>query len=427
MALTSIKSIFAREILDSRGNPTIETAVVLEGGAKGVAAVPSGASTGIFEAIELRDGDKSRYLGKGVLKAVKNVNTEVFSAMKGRDAAAYAENDEIMIKLDGTANKARLGANAILSVSLAAAKAAAASQNLPLYKFLSGNANGLPVPMCNVINGGAHASNTLDVQEFMIMPAGAPNFTEGIRWAAEVFHHLNKALKKRNMSVAVGDEGGYAPDLGSDDQALELLIEAIENAGYKAGKDIYIALDAAVSEWYTDKGDYFLPKKKISLTRAELVDYWAKLAAKYPIISLEDGMAEDDWEGWRALTEKLGKKVQLVGDDLFVTNTERLRRGIDSQAANAVLIKPNQIGTLTETINAIKMADKAGYASVISHRSGETEDTVIADLAVGLSVTQIKTGSLSRSERTAKYNRLLYIEYELGKKAVYPGKKAFRF
>lgn len=425
MSATLIKDIFAREVIDSRGNPTVEAIVTLEGGAKGVAAVPSGASTGMFEAVELRDGDKKRYLGKGVLKAVNNANTEIKSALVGKDAVDYRNIDKIMIDLDGTPNKARLGANAILAVSLASAKAAAASAGLPLYKFLGGENAGLPVPMCNIINGGAHASNTVDVQEFMIMPVNAPNFTEGLRWAAEIFHSLNKVLKARGMSVAVGDEGGYAPDLTSDEDALNTLIEAIEKAGYKAGTDVLIAIDAASSEWYTPEGDYFLPKKKVRMTRQELINYWADLTAKYPIVSLEDGVAEEDWEGWKTLTDTIGDKVQLVGDDLFVTNTERLSRGIATKTANSILIKPNQIGSLSETIDAVKMAQAAGYTAVMSHRSGETEDTTIADLAVATGATQIKTGSLSRSDRVAKYNRLLFIEHELGAKATYPQAKAF--
>ena len=426
MASTSIKNIFAREILDSRGNPTVEAIVTLESGAQGVAAVPSGASTGIFEAVELRDGDKKRYLGKGVLKAVNNVNTEIFEALKGKDALDYAANDKIMIELDGTENKGRLGANAILAVSLAASKAAANSLGVPLYKYLGGDsATILPVPMCNIINGGAHASNNVDIQEFMIMPVNAPSFTEGIRWCAEVFHHLAKVLTSKGLSTAVGDEGGFAPNLKSSDEALDTIIEAIEKAGYRPGDDIKIALDAASSEWYTEQGDYFLPKNKQRMTRDELVEYWDKLTAKYPIISLEDGLAEEDWEGWQKLTQKIGKRVQLVGDDLFVTNTKRLQRGIENNVANSILIKPNQIGSLSETINAVKMAQNAGYTAVMSHRSGETEDTTIADLAVATGATQIKTGSLSRSERIAKFNRLLYIEYELGNNAKYPAMNAF--
>ena len=426
MASTSIKNIFAREILDSRGNPTVEAIVTLESGAQGVAAVPSGASTGIFEAVELRDGDKKRYLGKGVLKAVNNVNTEIFEALKGKDALDYAANDKIMIELDGTENKSRLGANAILAVSLAASKAAANSLGVPLYKYLGGDsATILPVPMCNIINGGAHASNNVDIQEFMIMPVNAPSFTEGIRWCAEVFHHLAKVLTSKGLSTAVGDEGGFAPNLKSSDEALDTIIEAIEKAGYRPGDDIKIALDAASSEWYTEQGDYFLPKNKQRMTRDELVEYWDKLTAKYPIISLEDGLAEEDWEGWQKLTQKIGKRVQLVGDDLFVTNTKRLQRGIENNVANSILIKPNQIGSLSETINAVKMAQNAGYTAVMSHRSGETEDTTIADLAVATGATQIKTGSLSRSERIAKFNRLLYIEYELGNNAKYPAMNAF--
>jgi enolase len=426
MASTSIKNVFAREIIDSRGNPTVEAIVTLESGAQGVAAVPSGASTGIFEAVELRDGDKKRYLGKGVLKAVNNVNTEIFEALKGQDALDYAANDKIMIELDGTENKGRLGANAILAVSLAASKAAAKTLGIPLYKYLGGDsATVLPVPMCNIINGGAHASNNIDIQEFMIMPVSAHSFTEGIRWCAEVFHHLAKVLTSKGLSTAVGDEGGFAPDLKSSDEALDTILEAIEKAGYIPNDDIKIALDAASSEWYTEQGDYFLPKNKQKMTRDELVEYWDKLTSKYPIISLEDGLAEEDWEGWQKLTQKIGKRVQLVGDDLFVTNTKRLQRGIENNVANSILIKPNQIGSLSETINAVKMAQNAGYTAVMSHRSGETEDTTIADLAVATGATQIKTGSLSRSERIAKFNRLLYIEYELGNNAKYPALDAF--
>lgn len=426
MASTSIKNIFAREVIDSRGNPTVEAIVTLESGAQGVAAVPSGASTGMFEAVELRDGDKKRYLGKGVLNAVKNANTEIFAALKGRDALDYAMNDKIMIELDGTDNKGRLGANAILAVSLAASKAAANSLGVPLYKYLGGeSAQVLPVPMCNIINGGAHASNNIDVQEFMIMPVNAPSFTEGIRWCAEVFHNLAKVLKKKGLSTAVGDEGGFAPDLKSNEEALDTIIEAIENAGYKPGVDVKIAIDAASSEWYTEQGDYFLPKNKIKLTRDELIAYWDKFTTTYPIISLEDGLAEEDWDGWKKLTSKIGHRVQLVGDDLFVTNTKRLTRGIENNVGNSILIKPNQIGSLSETINAVKMAQNAGYTAVMSHRSGETEDTTIADLAVATGATQIKTGSLSRSERIAKFNRLMYIEYELGKNAKYLGLDAF--
>ncbi|HHW90177.1 MAG TPA: phosphopyruvate hydratase [Clostridiales bacterium] len=426
MASTSIKNVFAREIIDSRGNPTVEAIVTLESGAQGIAAVPSGASTGIFEAVELRDGDKKRYLGKGVLKAVNNVNTEIFEALKGQDALDYAANDKIMIELDGTENKGRLGANAILAVSLAASKAAAKTLGIPLYKYLGGDsATVLPVPMCNIINGGAHASNNIDIQEFMIMPVSAHSFTEGIRWCAEVFHHLAKVLTSKGLSTAVGDEGGFAPDLKSSDEALDTILEAIEKAGYIPNDDIKIALDAASSEWYTEQGDYFLPKNKQKMTRDELVEYWDKLTSKYPIISLEDGLAEEDWEGWQKLTQKIGKRVQLVGDDLFVTNTKRLQRGIENNVANSILIKPNQIGSLSETINAVKMAQNAGYTAVMSHRSGETEDTTIADLAVATGATQIKTGSLSRSERIAKFNRLLYIEYELGNNAKYPALDAF--
>ncbi len=426
MGTFSISRISAREILDSRGNPTVEAEVELSGGAIGVAAVPSGASTGAFEAVELRDGDKARYVGKGVLKAVANVNTELASALKGKDASDQQAIDEVMIKLDGTPNKSRLGANAILGVSMAAAKAAALAKGQPLYNYLGGSdAVSLPVPMCNILNGGAHASNTIDVQEFMIMPVSAPTFSEGLRASAEIFHSLAKVLKGRNLSTAVGDEGGFAPDVKDNHDALDTILLAIENAGYKAGKDIFIALDAASTEWYTENGMYKLPKSGYSYTTEQLVAYWETLIGKYPIISIEDGLAEDDWAGWQALTARIGNKVQLVGDDLFVTNSERLQRGIDTKAANSLLVKPNQIGTLTETIQAVRTAQGANYTAVLSHRSGETEDTTISDLAVALGATQIKTGSLSRGERTAKYNRLLQIESQLGSKAKYPGMNAF--
>lgn len=425
MANLRIKDIIAREIIDSRGNPTVEATVILKNGSRAKAAVPSGASTGLFEAVELRDGDKSRYLGKGVLKAVNNVNTEIKNALLNKDASNQTEIDKIMVNLDGTQNKGRLGANAILAVSLAVAKAAANAKKLSLYAYLNkSKAYTCPVPMCNVLNGGAHASNNIDIQEFMIMPVGAPNFTEGIRWCAEIFHHLAKILKSKNLSTAVGDEGGYAPNLKSAEEALDLIVKAVENAGYKMGKDIVFAIDAAASEWFKD-GGYFLPKQKQRMTTDELIEYWANLVKKYPIISLEDPLAEEDWAGWKRLTSKLGKKVQIVGDDLFVTNTERLIKGIKNKSANSILIKLNQIGSLTETLNAIKMAQEAGFTTVISHRSGETEDTTIADLAVATGSTQIKTGSLSRSERIAKFNRLMEIELENNGKIIYSGKDAF--
>jgi enolase len=422
----SIEYIHAREILDSRGNPTLEAEVVVEGGAVGRAAVPSGASTGQFEALELRDGDKSRYNGLGVKKAVENVNTEILEALQGVDALSQREVDVIMKKLDGTPDKSRLGANAMLAVSLAVAKAAAAALDIPLYRWLGGaDAHMLPVPMMNILNGGAHASNNIDVQEFMIMPVGAPSFSEALRYCAEVFHALKKVLTARGLSTAVGDEGGFAPNLNDDEDALKAIVEAVEKAGYKSGEQFKIAIDAASSEWYQSDGSYLLPKKQKRMQRDELIGYWGGLAAKYPIISLEDGVAEEDWDGWSQLTKALGKKIQLVGDDLFVTNPERLRRGISAGASNSILIKLNQIGTLTETLEAIRMAQRAGYTCVISHRSGETGDTTIADLAVAINAGQIKTGAPSRSERVEKYNRLLRIEEELGCAAVYPGMGAF--
>lgn len=423
---TVIEKIEAMEILDSRGNPTIQTYVTLAGGATGTAAVPSGASTGEFEAIELRDGDKSRYQGKGVLKAVENVNTVIFGALKGMDACRQSEIDAAMLELDGTENKSKLGANAILSVSLAAAKAASASLGIPLYRYIGGcEARTLPVPMMNILNGGAHASNNVDIQEFLIMPVGAPSFSEGLRWCAEVFHSLKKVLADRGLSTAVGDEGGFAPDLKDDEEALKAIIEAIEKAGYRPGEQFRIAMDPASSEWYRKDGSYILTKKRKKLSSDELIDFWDKLISKYPIISLEDGLAEEDWDGWKKLTEKLGRKVQLVGDDLFVTNTKRLKKGISLGVSNSILIKLNQIGTLTETLDAIYTAQRAGYTAVVSHRSGETEDTTIADLSVAVNAGQIKTGAPSRSERVAKYNRLLRIERELGKSAVYKGISSF--
>jgi enolase 1/2/3 len=424
--MSAIVDVIAREILDSRGNPTIEADVVLESGVSGRAAVPSGASTGSKEAVELRDGDPARYGGKGVQKAVEHVNTEICEAIIGLDASEQAFLDRTMIDLDGTDNKGRLGANAILAVSCAVAKAAAEESTLPLYRYLGGAGEmALPVPQMNVINGGAHANNNIDMQEFMLVPLGAPSFREALRYGAEVFQKLKKLIDARGMATTVGDEGGFAPDLASNEEALKLLLEAIDKAGYKAGTDIALALDPAASEYYQD-GMYELKGEGARLTRSQMVDYFANWIDKYPIVSLEDGMAEDDWEGWKLLTDRLGKKVQLVGDDVFVTNTKILKRGIEKGIANAVLIKINQIGTLTETFAAIGMALRAGYGSVISHRSGETEDSMIADIAVGANVGQIKTGSLSRSDRIAKYNQLLRIEEDLGDAAAYAGRGAFR-
>ena len=424
--LTIVK-VVGREILDSRGNPTVEAEVTLADGTIGRGMSPSGASTGIFEALELRDGDKSRYLGKGVTKAVENVNTVLADAVIGLDASDIYAVDAAMIAADGTKGKNKLGANAILAVSIAAARAAAASLDLPLYRFLGGlNANRLPVPMMNILNGGAHASNTVDIQEFMVMPVGAPSFKEALRWCAEVFHNLSKILKAEGLATSVGDEGGFAPNLASDEDALKYICKAIEAAGYVPGKDFMIAIDAAASEWKGEvKGEYVLPKAGTKFTTESLVAFWKDLADKYPIISLEDGMDEEDWEGWKLLTDTIGDRVQLVGDDLFVTNTERLAKGIEGKNANAILIKLNQIGTVSETLEAIKMAHKAGFTAVTSHRSGETADTTIADLAVALNTCQIKTGAPSRSDRVAKYNQLLRIEEELGASAVYPGMAAF--
>ena len=418
-----IVDVHAREILDSRGNPTLEVEVTLEDGTVGRAAVPSGASTGIFEACELRDGDKSRYLGKGVLKAVENVNEEIAETMLGLNAMDQAGIDKLLIELDGTPNKTRLGANAILGVSLACARASADSLGMSLYNYLGGvNAKVLPVPMMNVLNGGAHASNSVDIQEFMVMPVSAGSFTEALRMCAEVFHTLKKLVK----SAGVGDEGGYAPDLASDEDALKALVEAIEKAGYKPGEDFKIAIDAAVAEWFDEKdGCYHLPKRGTVMTRQQMVDMWVEFAEKYPIISLEDGMAEDDWDGWKLLTDALGSKIQLVGDDLFVTNSTRLKKGIELGVANSILIKVNQIGTLTETLDTIQMAQRAGYTTVISHRSGETEDTTIADISVAVNAGQIKTGAPSRVDRVAKYNQLLRIEDELYDVAQYPGLATF--
>ena len=428
---TVIQSVRAREILDSRGNPTLEAEVRLKGGAWGRAAVPSGASTGEHEAVELRDGDSKRYLGKGVLKAVRNVNEIIQKKLAGFDAAKQEELDRLLIQLDGTENKSKLGANALLGVSLAAAKAASNAKGLPLYRYLGGaNANLLPVPMMNIINGGVHADNNVDLQEFMIMPFGAIKFSEALRMGAEIFHHLKKILHAKNLSTAVGDEGGFAPDLGSNEEALDVILQAIAKAGYKAGSEIKIALDPASSSFYgRDKtggnknlGKYVLRAENQPVkTAKEMVEFYEKLCGRYPIFSIEDGLSEDDWAGWKLLTERLGDRVQLVGDDLFVTNTKRLAEGIKKGVANSILIKVNQIGTLTETIQAVKLAQKNGYTAVMSHRSGETEDTTIADLAVALSTGQIKTGSTSRTDRVAKYNQLLRIEEELGREAVYAG------
>lgn len=428
MNYLEIEKVIGREILDSRGNPTVEAEVYLVYGTVGRGTAPSGASTGEFEALELRDGDKSRYLGKGVSKAVENINTVINDVLEGMDASDTYAVDKAMIEADGTKDKSKLGANAILAVSIACARAAAISLDIPLYRFLGGvNANRLPVPMMNILNGGAHASNNVDVQEFMIMPVGAPSFKEALRWCAEVFHNLAALLKAEGLATSVGDEGGFAPNLtGGDEEAIEFILKAIEKAGYKPGVDFMIAMDAASSEWKTGTvGKYKLPKAGTEFTSAELVEHWKKLIDKYPIISLEDGLDEEDWEGWKIFTKELGGRVQLVGDDLFVTNTERLEKGIDNGCANSILIKLNQIGSVSETLEAIKMAHKAGYTAISSHRSGETEDTTIADLAVALNTCQIKTGAPSRSERVAKYNQLLRIEEELGESAVYPGIKAF--
>jgi enolase len=425
MTDTAIKDIHARQIIDSRGNPTVEADVVLEGGAFGRAAVPSGASTGTREAVELRDDDKSRFGGKGVSKAVSNVNTEIRDALLGKAADDQAAIDQCMIDLDGTDNKGRLGANAILAVSMAVAKAAAAAAGKPLYEYLCTGGYSMPVPMMNIINGGAHADNSVDLQEFMIIPAGAPGLSEAVRYGTEVFHALKSVLHGRGMNTAVGDEGGFAPDLPSNEAAIEVILEAIDKAGYKAGEDIFIGIDAASSEFYKD-GKYELTSEGKSLTAAEFADLLTDWCDKYPILSIEDGMDESDWEGWALLTEKLGKRVQLVGDDLFVTNPKILKEGIDKHIANSILIKVNQIGTLTETFAAIDMAHKANYTAVVSHRSGETEDTTIADIVVATASGQIKTGSLSRTDRVAKYNQLIRIEEALGDKAVYPGKSAFK-
>ena len=427
MAYLEIEKVVGREILDSRGNPTVEAEVTLIDGTISRGTAPSGASTGEFEALELRDGDKSRYLGKGVSKAVENINTVINDTITGMDASDIYAVDKAMIEADGTKDKSNLGANAILAVSIATARAAATALDIPLYRFLGGiSGNRLPVPMMNILNGGAHAANTVDVQEFMIMPVGAPSFKECLRWCAEVFHALAALLKSKGLATSVGDEGGFAPDLASDEEAIQYILEAVKNAGYEPGKDFMIAMDAASSEWKgSKKGEYVLPKAGTKFTSAELIEHWKKLVEKYPIISIEDALDEEDWEGWQQLTKELGDKVQLVGDDLFVTNTERLAKGIELGCGNSILIKLNQIGSVSETLEAIKMAHKAGYTAISSHRSGETADTTIADLAVALNTCQIKTGAPSRSERVAKYNQLLRIEEELGDSAVYPGIKAF--
>lgn len=421
------EKVVGREILDSRGNPTVEAEVYLLDGTIGRGMAPSGASTGVFEALELRDGDKDRYLGKGVQKAVENINTVINETVTGMDASDIYAIDKAMIAADGTKDKSNLGANAILAVSIACCRAAAISLDIPLYRFLGGvSGNRLPVPMMNILNGGAHAANTVDVQEFMIMPVGAPSFKEALRWCAEVFHALAALLKSKGLATSVGDEGGFAPDLASDEEAIQYILEAVKNAGYEPGKDFKIAMDAASSEWKGEKkGEYVLPKAGTKFTSEELIAHWKKLVETYPIISIEDALDEEDWEGWQKLTAELGDKVQLVGDDLFVTNTERLSKGIEFGCGNAILIKLNQIGSVSETLEAIKMAHKAGYTAISSHRSGETEDTTIADLAVALNTCQIKTGAPSRTERVAKYNQLIRIEEELGDAAVYPGMKAF--
>ncbi|MBK9625129.1 MAG: phosphopyruvate hydratase [Rhodocyclaceae bacterium] len=423
--MSAIVDVVAREILDSRGNPTVEADVLLESGAMGRAAVPSGASTGSREAIELRDGDAARYMGKGVLQAVENINTEISEAIIGLDAEEQSFIDNCLIDLDGTENKSRLGANAMLAVSMAVAKAAAEETGLPLYRYFGGSGPmQMPVPMMNVINGGAHANNNLDIQEFMILPVGAKSFREALRCGTEVFHHLKKLVDKKGYPTTVGDEGGFAPNVAGNDEAIEMILRAIESAGYTPGQDVVLALDCASSEFFKD-GKYHLASEKLELTPSGMVDYLATLAAKFPIISIEDGMGESDWDGWKLLTDKLGKSVQIVGDDLFVTNPKILREGIQKGIANSILIKINQIGTLTETFAAVEMAKRAGYTCVISHRSGETEDSTIADIAVGLNALQIKTGSLSRSDRIAKYNQLLRIEEDLGDSASYPGRDAF--
>lgn len=424
-----IVDVVGRQVIDSRGNPTVEVDVYVDDGVNtymGRAAVPSGASTGIFEACELRDGDKSKFMGKSVYKAVDAVNNEIAEALIGMNALDQVEIDRTMIELDGTPNKTKFGANAILGTSMAVAKAAAEALQMPLYTYIGGvNAKTLPVPMMNILNGGAHASNNVDIQEFMIMPVGAPTFSEALRWCTEVFHNLKKVLSEMGMTTAVGDEGGFAPNLKKDEDAIKVILTAVERAGFKPGDDFMIAIDAASSEWYQEDGTYFLPKAKKKMTKQQLVNYWKTLTAKYPIISLEDGVAEEDWEAWGMLTKAIGAKVQLVGDDLFVTNVERLSKGIELGVGNSILIKVNQIGSLTETLDAIQMANRAGYTAVVSHRSGETEDTTIADIAVALNAGQIKTGAPSRTDRVAKYNQLLRIEEELGDSAIYLGRKAW--
>jgi enolase len=425
--MTEIMEVFAREILDSRGNPTIEVDVLLEGGGFGRAGVPSGASTGAFEAVELRDNDSRRYLGKGVLRAVKNVNEIIAPHVEGRDALDQAALDYFLRELDGTENKEKLGANAILGVSLAVAKAASSTLGLPLYRYIGGIRDALlPVPMMNILNGGKHADNNMDIQEFMVMPVGAENFREAVRMGAEVFHHLKKTLKSKGLNTAVGDEGGFAPNLSSNEAALEVIMEAIESAGYVPGEDIFLALDPAATEFYKD-GKYQLAGEGLVKTSAEMVSYYTKLVDRFPIVSIEDGLAEEDWEGWQQLTQELGERVQIVGDDIFVTNIKRLQRGIDTVAANAILIKLNQIGTLTETLETINLAHRYGFNCVISHRSGETADTTIADLVVATGAGQIKTGAPSRTDRVAKYNQLIRIEEELGSAARFASKKTFRF
>lgn len=427
MDYLQIEKVIGREIIDSRGNPTVEAEVHLADGTVALGAAPSGASTGEFEALELRDGDKTKFGGKGVSRAVENINTVISHTLKGMNASDIYAVDRAMIEADGTKDKSKLGANAILAVSIACARAAAYSLDIPLYRFLGGiNGSRLPVPMMNILNGGAHAANTVDVQEFMIMPVGAESFREGLRWCTEVFHALQSLLKAKGLATAVGDEGGFAPDLASDEEAIEYILEAVRQAGYEPGKDFVLAMDAASSEWKgSAKGEYVLPKCGRKFSSAELVEHWKSLVDKYPICSIEDGLDEEDWEGWQMMTKELGDRVQLVGDDLFVTNTERLKKGIDMGCGNSILIKLNQIGSVSETLEAIKMAHKAGYTAIASHRSGETEDTTIADLAVALNTCQIKTGAPSRSERVAKYNQLLRIEEELGESAVYPGFGAF--
>ncbi|WP_342404905.1 phosphopyruvate hydratase [Brevibacillus sp. FSL K6-2834] len=423
--MAMITDVYAREIMDSRGNPTVEVEVYLEDGSMGRAAVPSGASTGAYEAVELRDGDKSRYLGKGVLKAVENVNEIIAPELIGMDAMDQVGIDMAMIQLDGTPNKAKLGANAILGVSMAVARAAAESLGVSLYNYLGGfNAKTLPVPMMNILNGGKHADNTVDIQEFMVMPVGAPSFKEALRTGAEIFHSLKKVLNEKGMSTAVGDEGGFAPNLKSNEEAITTILEAIKNAGYEPGKDVFLALDVAATEMYKD-GSYHFEGEGVVKSTDEMIAFYEDLVSKYPIISIEDGLSEDDWDGWKKLTDRLGGKVQLVGDDLFVTNTERLARGIESSTGNSILVKVNQIGTLTETFDAIEMAKRAGYTAVISHRSGETEDSTISDIAVATNAGQIKTGAPSRTDRVAKYNQLLRIEDELGDTARFGGRAAF--